>query len=189
MTAVARRGRGRLRGSFFGARLVIASTASAADHLTLPTPTREERAEYLRRSRVCEGSDVASKDLYNGPKGTLPFAPDQEIACEFGPKPLAGVTEKFLCRLDDGRVFKVKYDEGHKYKEVFGEILGTRLFWALGFYADRMLSVRVRCGNCPKHPWKYVRARKHRPPLDADGLLRRRSAPRTRRHEGRSRGR
>jgi hypothetical protein len=120
---------------------------------------------------VCEATDVASKDLYNGPEGTLSFAPDEEITCEFVAKPIGGWTEKFLCRLADGRIYKVKYDEGNRYKEALSEVLGTRIFWALGFYADKMLPVRVTCRNCPKRPWKYVRA-KHAGPLDEQGLLR-----------------
>ena len=157
---------------FVGALLLIPSIASAGDSLTLPTPTSDERREYIRRARVWEPTDVSSKDLYNGPKGKLNFAVDQEITCDFVPKPLQGWTEKFLCRLEDGRIFKVKYDESDRFKEVFGEVLGTRLFWALGFYADRMLPVRVTCRNCPRQPWKYVAARKKKRPLDEQGLIR-----------------
>ena len=118
-----------------------------------------------------EPTDISSKDLYNGPKGKLDFAVDQEIACEFVPKPLGGWTEKFLCRMEDGKTFKVKYEEGGRYKEVYGEVLGTRLFWALGFHADRMLPVRVTCHNCPRQPWKYVDARKNKRLRDEQGLI------------------
>jgi hypothetical protein len=72
----------------------------------------------------------------------------------------------------DGKTFKVKYEEGDKSKEVFGEVLGTRLFWALGFPADRMLPVRVICRNCPRQPSKYVNARKSKHQLDEQGLIR-----------------
>jgi hypothetical protein len=154
------------------ALLLFPLTASAGDGLTLPTATSNERVEYIRRARVWEATDISSKDLYNGPKGKLNFAVDQEIPCDFVPKPLEGFTEKFLCRVDDGRVFKVKYQEGDRYKEVFGEVLGTRLFWALGFYADRMLPVRVTCRGCPRHPWTYVDARKNKRHLDEQGLIR-----------------
>jgi hypothetical protein len=153
------------------ALLLLPLTASGGDSLILPTPTSHERVEYIRRSRVWEPTDVSSKDLYNGPEGKLNFTVDQEITCDFVPKPLAGFTEKFLCRLDDGRIFKVKYLDGNRYKEVFGEVLGTRLFWALGFYADRMLPVRVTCRGCPRHPWTYVDARKNKHHLDDQGLL------------------
>ena len=157
---------------FLWAFLLFPLTAAAGDSPILPQVTSDERIEYIRRARVWEPTDVSSKDLYNGPEGKLNFAVDQEITCDFVPKPLAGWTEKFLCRLPDGRIFKVKYEEGGKYKEVYGEVLGTRLFWALGFYADRMIPVRVTCRNCPRHPWKYVDARKHKRGIDEQGLIR-----------------
>ena len=116
------------------------------------------RHEALRRARVREKVDVASRDLYNGPPGALPFKVDEEIRCDFVAKPLRGWSEKFFCRLPDGRVFKVKYVEGDRFKEVYGEVLGSRLFWALGFYTDRILPVRVVCRGCPRHPWHWVNA-------------------------------
>jgi hypothetical protein len=51
---------------------------------------------------------------------------------------------------------KVKYGPGNG--EVFGDVLATRLFWALGFAADRMYPVRVRCHGCPKDPWNSPEA-------------------------------
>lgn len=125
------------------ALLLFPLTAGAGGGPILPTPTSSERIESIRRARVWEPTNVSSRDLYNGPGGTLTFAVDQKITCDFVAKPLAGLTEKFLCRLKDGRIFKVKYNEGDRFKEVYGEVLGTRLFWALGFHADRMLPVRV----------------------------------------------
>lgn len=156
---------------FAWALLLLPLNANAADGLKLPTPTADERIDSIRRGHVWEPTDVSSKDLYNGPAGKLTFALDQEITCQFVPKPLAGWTEKFLCRLEDGRIFKVKYEDSGKYKEVYGEVLGTRLFWALGFYADRMLPVRVTCHGCPRHPWQYVDMRKSKHHLDAQGLI------------------
>ena len=46
---------------------------------------------------------------------------------------------------------KVKY--GRKNGEVYAEVAATRLFWALGFWADRMYPVQVTCRNCPVEPW------------------------------------
>jgi hypothetical protein len=155
---------------FLWAFLLFPLTAGAGENLKLPPVTSDERIEYIRRARVWEATDVSSKDLYNGPQGKLDYTVDQEIHCEFVPKPLAGWTAKFLCRLDDGTVFKVKYEEGDRFKEVYGEVLGTRLFWALGFYADKMLPVRVTCRGCPRQPWKYVDARKNKRSLDEKGL-------------------
>jgi hypothetical protein len=121
---------------------------------------------------VWEPTDVASKDLYNGPKGELSLAVDDVVTCDFVPKLMSGLTEKFLCKLEDGRVFKVKYNDGPRFKEAIGEVLGTRMFWALGFYADTMRPVRVTCRNCPRHPWTYVREKKNKKRLGADGQLR-----------------
>lgn len=162
----------RLSVRFLWALLLFPLTASAGDSLNLPPVTSDERIENIRRARVWEPTDVSSKDLYSGPEGKLEFAADQEITCDFVPKPLGGWTEKFLCRLEDGTIFKVKYEEGDRFKEVYGEVLGTRLFWALGFYADRMLPVRVTCRDCPRHPWKYVDARKNKHSLDEEGRIR-----------------
>ncbi|HET9156849.1 MAG TPA: hypothetical protein VFN91_09305, partial [Myxococcaceae bacterium] len=51
------------------AGLLPLSSARGEDHITLARPTSEERTEAIRRSRVFEPTDVASKDLYNGPAG------------------------------------------------------------------------------------------------------------------------
>jgi hypothetical protein len=154
------------------ALLLFPWTASAASGPKLPTPTSAERIESIRRARVWEPTDVASKDLFNGPEGELKFAVDQEVTCDFVPKVLGGLTEKFMCRLENGKIYKVKYDRGDRFKEVFGEVLGTRLFWALGFPVDRMLPVRVTCRGCPKEPWKFVNEKKNKLPLDEQGLIR-----------------
>jgi hypothetical protein len=60
---------------------------------------------------------------------------------------MTGTTPKFTCRLADGDEVKVKY--GGNNGEVYGELLATRLLWALGFGADRMYRVSVVCDGCP----------------------------------------
>jgi hypothetical protein len=146
---------------------VLPPSASYADdakvHLEISKSTATQRLEYVRKARVWEATDVAAKDLYNGPAGRLPFAVDEEVRCDFVPKPVSGWSRKFMCRLENGTIVKVKYEDGGPYKEVFGEVLGTRLFWALGFYADRMVPVRVTCRGCPEHPYEFVDARKKLP--------------------------
>ncbi len=139
-------------------------------HEKFPKPTAEQRLDMIRRARVFEPSDVATKDLYAGPPGRLPFGPGDEIDCTFYPKQMTGRSEKFSCRLDDGTIVKVKYNGIGPYKEVFGEVLGTRLFWALGFYADRMIPVEVTCHGCPERPWDYV-SRSTLLPHDDKGLI------------------
>ena len=154
------------------ALVILAASGLAAEDRRLPPPTRQERADLIRRARVFTPTDVTAKDLYNGPKGRLKLAVDQVVACDFVPKVLPGWTEKFLCRLDDGHVYKVKYHADDRFKEAYGGVLGTRLFWALGFYADRVLPLRVRCRHCPKEPWRWVNARKNKQRTGEDGTLR-----------------
>jgi len=159
---------GALRILLVGASVLGPAGASASDRVKLPEPNAKQRLEYIRRARVWEPTDVSAKDLYRGPAGRLPFAVDEEVTCEFVPKPMSGWTRKFSCRLEDGTIVKVKYDEGGRYKEVFGEVLGTRLFWALGFYADRMIPVHMTCRGCPEHPFEFVDQRK-KLPLNDEG--------------------
>jgi hypothetical protein len=152
--------------------LVLAVTAAiAADGPKLPVPTSDERHDAMRRAHVWEPTDVAAQDLYNGAESKAQFAVGEEITCDFYPKPMAGLTEKFLCKLEDGRIFKVKYNASDRFKEANSEVLGTRLFQALGFFADKMFPVRVTCRGCPKLPWNYVRQKKAKRFLDAEGMI------------------
>jgi hypothetical protein len=125
----------------------------AARELSHVTP--EERAAYLRRAIVWQPSKVASKDLLAGPQGEGSFTFDQKVDCEYvAPNgPLTGATPKFECALKPEDVVKVKY--GRKNGEVYSEVAATRLFWALGFGADRMYPVQVTCRNCPIEPWYW----------------------------------
>src|SRR5262249_52920496 len=62
-----------------------------------------------------------------------------------------GSSQKFHCALAAGDVVKGR-DGGHN-GEVEGSIIATRLLWALGFAADRVYPVRVRCRGCASGPW------------------------------------
>ena len=157
---------------FACALLLFRTTLFAAEAAKLPRQSARERIQYLRQARIWEPIDVASENLYDGPHRDLKLAVDRDVTCDFYPKPMRGFTEKFLCRLDDGQILKVKYDDGPQYKEAVSEVLGTRLFWALGFYADTMFPVRVTCRHCPRQPWKYVRASKNTHDLDENGMIR-----------------
>jgi hypothetical protein len=94
-------------------------------------------------------------DLMRGPTGKGSFEPDQSVTCEYvtPTERLSGATPKFTCDLGGGDVVKVKY--GKKNGEVYAEVAATRLFWALGFGADRMYPVQVTCRNCPIEPWYW----------------------------------
>lgn len=88
-------------------------------------------------------------DLMAGPQGPGAFAPGQTVTCDYTERDMNGLSPKFSCLIDDKNhdVVKVKY--GRDNPEVYGEVLGTRLLWALGFGADRMYPVRVICRGCP----------------------------------------
>lgn len=110
----------------------------------------QERREAIRRAGVWSPTDIPSVDLKTGPDAIGAFAPNALVTCKYKEEKLAGHSAKFTCETSPGQEVKVKYGVGNA--EVFGEVLSTRLFWALGFAADRMYPVRVRCHGCPKDP-------------------------------------
>ena len=112
--------------------------------------TPHERREAIRRASVWSPTDIPKVDLKAGPKAEGAFAFDELVTCEYIEKDLSGHSPKFVCETSPGERVKVKY--GQRNAEVFGEVLATRLFWALGFAADRMYPVRVRCHSCPHDP-------------------------------------
>jgi hypothetical protein len=116
---------------------------------------------YVRRSQVWLGGDLRSwlrhmrtLDLAAGPAGVVPGT---LVDCSYvEPKPgqFSGATPKFVCRAarDPTDVVKVKY--GADNGEIYAEVAGSRLMWALGFAADRIDPVRVRCAGCGDDPWR-----------------------------------
>jgi hypothetical protein len=90
---------------------------------------------------------VRSLDLKTGPlgPGAIPF--HSNVSCTYVDRPLGGRSPKFLCEIAEGDIVKVKF--GAENGEVYGEVLATRLLWALGFGADRMYPARVTCRGCP----------------------------------------
>ncbi len=113
--------------------------------------TKLERQEAIRRAGVWSPIDIPSLDLKAGPDARGEFAFNQWVTCKYtARKASSGLSPKFVCETSPGQEVKVKY--GARNAEVFGEVLSTRLFWALGFAADRMYPVRVRCQGCPTDP-------------------------------------
>jgi hypothetical protein len=112
--------------------------------------TQEEREGAIRRAGVWSATDIPSVDLKAGPDAKGAFAPNEWVTCEYKKKQLGGQSPKFACETSGGHEEHVRY--GPRNAEVFGQVLSTRLFWALGFPADRMYPVRVRCHGCPKDP-------------------------------------
>jgi hypothetical protein len=109
----------------------------------------EERLAAIRRAHVWARTDVPSMDFRVGPTGPGAFAPNAEVACDYLNKPMSGNSPKFACVVPPDDDLKVKY--GRENGEVFAEVAASRLFWALGFYAERMYSVRVACRGCPSN--------------------------------------
>ena len=86
-------------------------------------------------------------DLKAGPSGPGAFPFRATVVCEYSDKKLNGLSPKFACVI--GRDDEVKVKFGGNNGEVYGEVLATRLLWALGFGADRMYPVNVICRGCP----------------------------------------
>ena len=151
------------RAGLVAAALLAGVTAGRPAPAPSPSPGRdlthvtpEERAADLRRAIVWQATDIAAKDLLAGPQGEGSFTFDQQVGCDYvAPDgPTSGATPKFECALTPDDVVKVKY--GRKNGEVYAEVAATRLFWALGFGADRMYPVQVTCRNCPIEPWYWA---------------------------------
>lgn len=109
-----------------------------------------EREKYLKRAQVWHQVDIPAMDIMAGPQSDFAVPFDSEVTCTFEEpkeKP-TGVNPKFNCRGESGETIRVKYGS----PEVYSEVAATRLFWALGFYADEMYPVRLKCLNCPPTP-------------------------------------
>lgn len=109
----------------------------------------DDRTSVIARSRVWMPMDIPSLDLKAGPAESGSFPLGATITCTYLDKDLSGMSPKFACVTADGDELKVKY--GGANGEVYGEVMSSRLLWALGFGADRMYSVRVICQDCPAH--------------------------------------
>jgi hypothetical protein len=134
---------------------------------TITPSSKEERLEYLQNAASWYKQKPEKRSLLKGQKQKKKwkkFSFDETVECSFqepdpNDKP-GGATPKFWCVDDQGHSFKVKYQQGQDfgYHGVHGEILATRLFWALGFPADAIYPVKIKCKNCPQRPWEYIKA-------------------------------
>ena len=123
-----------------------------------PTLTKSARLAFIRRAQVWTPTDVPRMDLRAGPAGAGAFQPNEIVTCTYTQVPKQGASRKFHCTLPDGDVVKVRY--GQDNGEIQGSLLATRLLWALGFPADRVYPVRVRCRGCSSDPWTKDGSRK-----------------------------
>jgi hypothetical protein len=127
----------------------VISAASACATLGTHAAAKKEdpRKAVMERSRVWSPSDIAGKDLKAGPLGPGSFQFRETVTCKYLDKKLSGKSPKFACVIGEDDEVKVKF--GGNNGEVYGEVLATRLLWALGFSADRMYPVNVICQGCP----------------------------------------
>jgi hypothetical protein len=113
---------------------------------------KQARREFIRRAQVRAPVSVASANMRTGPESpSIPFPPNALVPCDYVEEEMSGSSPKFACRLDNGETVKVRY--GGANGEVVGSVLGSRLLWALGYGADRVFPVRVRCRGCSTDPW------------------------------------
>lgn len=131
----------------------LAAPLAGCSALRAPARTSSEamaRQDALMRARAWAPTNIPRMDVRRGPGGKGAFAPDTLVECRYDGRDLSGATPKFSCVRADGDVLKVKY--GQTNGEVYAEVAATRLLWALGFGADHMYPVRVRCLGCPDQP-------------------------------------
>jgi hypothetical protein len=128
--------------------IALLSSGCAMINRVPHAPTKGQRFDILTRARVWSPTTIASMDLARGPQGPGSFDPGAQVTCDYVNERLGGHSPKFLCRVAEGDDVKIKY--GIENGEVYGELLATRLLWALGFGADREYQVDVICRGCPE---------------------------------------
>ncbi|MCB0411625.1 MAG: hypothetical protein KDD22_03820 [Bdellovibrionales bacterium] len=160
--------------------LIVTLSATAKD---IQLHSKAERIPYIQAAKVWNPppKNLTPEDIRRGPKakGYAKLLLKPQVACMTTPgdlEELGGKTPKFECQLlehlnenryryifkenGDRRVVKVKYHPPGEFNgEILGEILGTRLLWALGFYADQMFYVdEVLCFGCSTDPFRSRKA-------------------------------
>jgi len=127
-------------------RKATGPAAIRADELT-----ESGRLAFIRSAQVWMPTDIPNMNLREGPRGAGQFQPNELVICDYVDEPRHGTSPKFSCVLAGGDIVKVRY--GANNGEVPGSVLATRLLWALGFAADRVYPVRVKCHGCSADPW------------------------------------
>lgn len=130
----------------------------ADDDQKVEAAEASRRDDAMRRVRVWQAPPIpiGQFDFAANPPGG--FLPSDQVSCRFTIQKLSGLTPKFHCRTDDGRVLKIKY--GARNAELQAEVAGTRLLRSLGFPADDMFVVNaVQCAGCPLQPFRSLQCR------------------------------
>lgn len=161
------------------AALFLFTSISQAD-LQVTNPA--VRTEMIRNAKVWLSPSWISADFKFSPelnvaagpavKGNTQLLLNDVVQCtalqEDQSGSFGGKTAKFYCQLlgldltplvkasGKPEKIKVKYSPaGETNEEIYGEILGTRLLWALGFAADQMFYVKqVYCRGCTANPYR-----------------------------------
>jgi hypothetical protein len=107
----------------------------------------KERLAAIRRGHVWTPTNVSAMDIRTGPAGDGAFAPDAKVSCDYVPDKSSGNSPKYTCLIPPDDKVRVKF--GPTNGELFAEVAASRLFWALGFGAERNYPVRVDCHGCP----------------------------------------
>jgi hypothetical protein len=129
-----------------GAALQAASPTARAK-TAADRPNRDIRAMAIAQAQIWAPTNIASLDIMSGPDDRRGFPFRADVHCDYTNKKMSGQSPKFSCVIAPDDTVKVKF--GGTNGEVYGEVLATRLLWALGFGADHMYSVRVTCHKCP----------------------------------------
>ena len=140
----------------FVAGLIYSQHLIAQDRTTPNQPVRLDdsaRASLIRAAQIWSPTDIPSLDLRVGPGGRGAFQPHEIVTCDYVEGRLHGSNRKFACAVGPDDVAKVRY--GSHNREVRGSVIATRLLWALGFGADRVYPVQVRCRGCSSDPWNH----------------------------------
>ena len=127
---------------------LLVSTVLAQSTAVLTTYAR---LAFIRRAHVWTPTEVRAVNIREGPAGPGAFQPGELVVCDYVERRMSGSSRKFYCAIRPDDVVKVRY--GRENGEVEGSVLATRLLWALGFAADRVYPVRVRCRGCSSDPW------------------------------------
>jgi hypothetical protein len=125
----------------------VSACATLGPRASAASKKEDPRTSVIERSRLWRPTNVAAKNLKEGPSGPGAFAFRETVTCRHLDKELGGLSPKFACVIGEDDEVKVKF--GGNNGEVYGEVLATRLLWALGFPADRMYPVNVICKGCP----------------------------------------
>lgn len=157
--------------SFAPAMWSQSATPAPTETLKQAFYSPKDRQEAIKKASIVKPKSVAEVDIMAGPKQAsdlFQFHYNDKVTCEFvSPgSQMGGNTPKFLCKITrveslDGTAqtptegmkeepVKVKF--GADNREVYAEIISSRLLWALGFYTDAWFPIRVICTNCPSNP-------------------------------------